>query len=86
MQTVEIHIAPAELPQQMAAMRTWLDEHRFEPTSFACDETAADMRVSVTFGGADAATAFASRFAGRLQGVEAAGLRQEAMSSSVMVG
>jgi hypothetical protein len=67
MQTVEIRLPPAELPRQMAAMRSWLDEHRFEASAFSCDETPPDCRVSVTFGGADAATAFAARFAGRVQ-------------------
>jgi hypothetical protein len=68
MQTVEILIPPAELPRQMAAMRLWLDENRFETSAFSCDETPPDFRVSVSFGVADAATAFAARFAGRLQG------------------
>jgi hypothetical protein len=67
MQTVEIHIPPSDLPQQMAAMRNWLDEHRFEPKTFACDETAEALRLCVTFGESEAATAFAARFEGRVQ-------------------
>lgn len=67
MQTVELHIPPADLPKQMAEMRNWLDAHRFELKTFVCDETASHMRVCVSFGAADAASAFAAHFAGRLQ-------------------
>jgi hypothetical protein len=67
MRTVEISMPPRELSQQMAAMRSWLDAHRYEATTFACDETTADMRVCITFGSAGAATAFAARFSGRLR-------------------
>jgi hypothetical protein len=66
MQTVEIDIPAAELKQQMAAMRSWLDEHRFEPSAFACDDARPGIRVSVTFSTSVAAEAFASRFSGRL--------------------
>jgi hypothetical protein len=67
MRTVEISMPPRELSQQMAAMRSWLDAHRYEATTFACDETASDMRVCITFGSASAAIEFAQRFSGRLR-------------------
>ena len=53
-------------------MRVWLDEHRFEPSVFACDEDAAAMRVAVTFVNPGEAEAFAGRFDGRVQASPAA--------------
>ncbi len=72
MRTVEIRLPPSELPTRMAAMRVWLDEHRFEPAVFACDEEAASMRLAVSFAEAAEAEAFAGRFDGRMQGTLAA--------------
>ena len=88
MQTVEVRIAADQLPQQMAAMRSWLDQHRFEPTTFSCDETPSDdIRVSITFGSGGAATAFAARFMGRLQHVRAeATLGHETPPPSDLIG
>ena len=86
MQTVEVRIAAAELPTQMATMRNWLNEHRFEPSSFACIETAAAIAVSVAFADAGAAMAFAERFAGRLRARPEIPLERATLSPSGMVG
>ena len=67
MQIVEMQIAPGELPAQMAAMRNWLDEHHFEPSSFVWTGAAGSLAVSVAFAGSGAAVLFAARFAGRLR-------------------
>ena len=44
MRTVTVRVDAADLSRQMAAMREWLDRHRYEPTRFACDKT--EMRSS----------------------------------------
>ena len=49
MHVVEIRLRPSELSMQMGAMRIWLDEHRFEPSSFACSEGSSGVVVSLEF-------------------------------------
>ena len=49
MHVVEIRLRPSELSMQMGAMRIWLDEHRFEPSSFACGEGTSEVVVSLEF-------------------------------------
>ncbi len=66
--TVEIRLAREKLSERMAAMRIWLDAHRFEPSGFACHELRDDLIVSVGFSRADEARAFAERFAGQTNG------------------
>jgi hypothetical protein len=49
----------------MGAMRVWLDQHRFEPSSFSCRDVDDGVLVSVEFKVARQAHAFADRFGGR---------------------
>ena len=68
MRAVEIRLAPSELPKQMAAMRTWLDRHRVEPSSFACRDSEYGVLVCLEFRIARQADEFAERFGGRADG------------------
>jgi hypothetical protein len=65
MYLVDIRMQPGDLSRQMSAMRMWLDEHRFEPTTFSCRDADCGMLVSVEFKISDEAAAFAERFDGR---------------------
>ena len=68
MYLVDIRMQPGDLPQQMSAMRIWLDDHRFEPSTFSCRDTDLGMLVSVEFKISREAAAFAERFDGRATG------------------
>jgi len=65
MRAVEIRLPPRELPTRMAAMRIWLDEHRFEPSSFACRDSEYGVLVCLGFKIAGQAEEFAEHFGGR---------------------
>jgi hypothetical protein len=65
MYAVEIHLPRKELSRQMSEMRIWLDQNRFESSTFSCRDTDFDVLVSVEFRAAAQAAAFAERFAGR---------------------
>jgi hypothetical protein len=62
MRTVEMRLQPQELSGTMAAMRMWLDERRFEPSSFSCHDCGAGVLVRVDFKVAEEADAFARCF------------------------
>jgi hypothetical protein len=62
MYAVDICVKPGDLSREMSEMRTWLDERRFEPSSFSCHDKAFGVLVSVGFRIADQAEAFARRF------------------------
>jgi hypothetical protein len=49
----------------MSEMRIWLDQNRFESSTFSCRDADFDVLVSVEFKAARQAAAFAERFAGR---------------------
>ena len=66
MRTVEIRFQPQQLSGLMAAMRIWLDERRFEPSSFSCHDSGAGALVRVEFKVPGEADAFARRFGGRV--------------------
>ena len=68
MRAVEICLAPSELPKQMGAMRIWLDQHRFEPSRFACRDSEYGVLVCLEFRIARQADEFAVRFGGRAEG------------------
>ncbi len=63
----------------MAAMRIWLDEHRFEPSSFACRDSEYGVLVCLEFKIARQAEEFAERFGGRAGGRLAAQLENAAI-------
>jgi hypothetical protein len=71
MHTVEILVNPSELSKEMNAMRAWLDEQGYEPSSFSSRELKGKLLLSASFRAREAAEAFANRFAGRLSGFEA---------------
>ncbi len=73
MRTVEMHLPPNELSSEMAAMRVWLDEHRFEPSSFSCNGHGAAVLVRLDFKVEIEAEAFAQRFGGHMNGPPAVG-------------
>ena len=64
MRTVEIRLQPHELPETMAAMRIWLDERRFEPSSFICHDCTSGVLVRIDFKVVEEADAFARCFGG----------------------
>jgi hypothetical protein len=66
----------------MSAMRLWLDERRFEPSTFYCRDTDRGMLVSVEFKISGEAAAFAARFDGQSNGQLKADLREELARSS----
>ena len=68
MRVVEIRLRPGDLSMQMAAMRTWLDEHRMDLSAFSCRHKDGAMLVRVEFRLSHQATAFAERFGGRTNG------------------
>jgi hypothetical protein len=62
MRTVEMRLRPQELSEKMAAMRMWLDERRFEPSSFTCHDCGAGVLVRIDFKIAEEADAFSRGF------------------------
>jgi hypothetical protein len=66
MHRVEIRLYRNELPDTMAQMRIWLDEHRFEPSFFSYNGYERAVLLRIAFNEAGAATAFAERFGGRM--------------------
>src|SRR6202045_1529867 len=49
MRTVTVRVRASDLAHQMAAMREWLDRHRYEPARFVCDQQGDAVDVSVEF-------------------------------------
>jgi hypothetical protein len=76
MHTVEIRLAQADLRDKMNAMRMWLDERRFEPSTFASHANGSMMCLSVTFRSADEAKEFAAQFSGRVSSLPSVPLDQ----------
>ena len=65
MRTVEIHLEAGELCEQMAAMRVWLDDRRWEPSTFSCHEGGPGVLLRIELKVAQEGEAFARRFGGR---------------------
>ncbi|MGC2199677.1 MAG: hypothetical protein WA633_05940 [Stellaceae bacterium] len=65
MSAVELRLNPADLSREMGAMRIWLDQHRFESSSFSCRDDADAVLVSLEFKLPYQAKAFAEHFGGR---------------------
>jgi hypothetical protein len=64
MRTVTIRVRAVDFPERIAAMRLWLDEHRFEPIRFKYSEDDNDLLIDVSFTAEAEATAFSMRFNG----------------------
>ena len=77
MRVVEIRLDSSELPRKMAAMRVWLDQHRFETSRFSCLDRDEGVLVSLEFKLAYQARAFARYFGGRSTGKAAGELAPE---------
>jgi hypothetical protein len=68
MHTAEVWVATDDdFGSQLKYMRLWLDEHRFEPSTFAYFFLNTGMSVQVSFKIGDEAEAFAQRFGGSLK-------------------
>jgi len=66
LEMVEVHLEAGQLSEQMAAMRIWLDERRWEPSSFSSHDDGRRIRLQIAFKIAGEGEAFARRFGGRL--------------------
>ncbi len=89
MRTVEMHLPPSELSSEMAAMRVWLDERRFEPSGFNCRGQGEAMLLRLDFKEGREAEAFAERFGGQLSdGLTdaAAGIARRELAPERVVG
>ena len=64
MHTITIRVRAVDFAERIAAMRIWLDEHRFEPSRFKYSEDGNDLLIDVSFEVADEAAAFSARFNG----------------------
>jgi Hsp20/alpha crystallin family len=62
MRTVKIRLQEADLSDEMAAMRSWLDRNGFDARTFNCGQSAGEVVLSVGFMSDAAADAFAARF------------------------
>ena len=84
---IDIRVQQGDLSRQMSAMRIWLDEHRFEPSTFSCRDTDSGTLVCIEFKVPREAEAFAEHFDGRANGRLGTDLEQEsAMSHFGVVG
>jgi hypothetical protein len=66
MTTVEVPVPAHDVSTPMRDMRQWLDDMRFNPSSFTWRETAGRFVVRVRFKVSEEAVAFAEHFAGRV--------------------
>ena len=64
MRTITIRVRAVDFAERIAAMRIWLNEHRFEPSRFKYSEDGNDLLIDVSFEVADEAAAFSTRFNG----------------------
>lgn len=77
MYLVDIRVQRGDLSRQMSAMRMWLDERRFEPSTFSCRDMDYGVLVCVEFKVPREAQAFAEHFDGRANGRSSAGVAEE---------
>ena len=81
MYVVDIRVEPGDLSRQMSAMRIWLDDHRFEPSTFSCRDTDDGTLVCIEFKVSREAAAFAEHFDGQANGRSAADIREDSALS-----
>lgn len=82
MRSVEFHVPRRELREHMGIMRIWLDEHRFEPSIFSCQDVEENVLVHIEFKVASEAAAFAMRFGGQPVGAE--GMAEGAVERNIL--
>jgi hypothetical protein len=85
MYLVDIHVQSGDLSRKMSAMRIWLDEHGFEPSTFSCRDTDVGTLVCIEFKVPREAEAFAEHFDGRADGRLGADLGEESALSPLGV-
>ena len=84
---IDIRVQQGDLSRQMSAMRIWLDEHRFEPSTISCRDTDSGTLVCIEFKVPREAEAFVEHFDGRANGRLGTDLEEEsAMSHFGVVG
>jgi len=67
MRTTELRLLDEDdLARRLTDMRTWLDEHRYEPSTFTYFFLDPGMKIRVSFRVAEEAEAFAQEFRGTL--------------------
>ena len=67
MRMTEVHILDSkELAARLMDMRVWLDDNRYEPSTFTYFFLHAGMKIQVSFKIDDEAEAFAQKFGGSL--------------------
>ena len=86
MSAVELCLSPSDLAREMGAMRVWLDQHRFEPSSFSCRDFDNAVLVSLEFKIAYQAHAFAERFGGQADGPPLTGTASQLPSAEIEAG
>jgi hypothetical protein len=64
MHTAEVRITGEDFAERLAEMRAWLDDKRFEPSSFIYFHDYAALLARVSFKTADEAQGFAAKFRG----------------------
>jgi hypothetical protein len=64
MRTITIRVRAVDFAERMTAMRIWLDQHQFEPSTFKYSEDGNDLLIDVSFREAVEAAAFSARFNG----------------------
>jgi hypothetical protein len=77
MYVVDVQVEQGDLPRQMSAMRVWLDDHRFEPSTFSCRNTDYGTLVCIEFKVPSEAEAFAAEFDGRANGRSAGDIQED---------
>lgn len=65
MRTVVIKLRAVDLSTEMAEMRAWLDEYRYEPSKFTYDQNGDTVAVFMDFENEEEAEAFKDRFDGQ---------------------
>jgi hypothetical protein len=70
----------------MSEMRIWLDQNRFESSTFSCRDANYEVLVSVEFRAARQAAAFAERFAGRANAPSIADPEQQSAGQILETG
>jgi hypothetical protein len=66
MRAAEIRISDDDFAGCLKDMRLWLDEHRYEPSTFTYFDVGPGVLVRVSFNVDDEAEAFAQKFGGSL--------------------
>jgi hypothetical protein len=66
MRTTEVLLPDENLAEQLTDMRIWLDQHRYEPSTFTYFFLEPGMKIRVAFNIAAEAEAFAEEFRGVL--------------------